>query len=150
MSNTITQLSTEAQDTFTSDVQSEIHRIIANLDQRWENKPTVSNSSYATQQNLPVGARVSYRKPSLQAIEIRSDFGFAAFVTEEQIDYDPWAGAQLRHELFVLTAGMQTAERKYEYTAHESEGNMFTEIKEIAPESVTIETAKGTQTIAIG
>ncbi len=101
-----------------------------------------------------MGKVLNTQKISSQAISLMSKkleaLKRATGVTEEQIDYDPWAGAQLRHELFVLTAGMQTAERKYEYTAHESEGNMFTEIKEIAPESVTIETAKGTQTIAIG
>lgn len=134
------QLSTEEQAAFSIAAECEMARVMAKLERLYELKPQMVGSGSQT-------GYVPYRPPRLKQRELCPEWGIAAFVTEEQIDHvasDP----QLRHELFVLTAGMKQAERKAEDHGYErAEGGAFLSIIAIEPGQVIISTKAGKSTI---
>jgi len=142
----IRTLSMDEQAAFTAQVEKEVARVMAELNRLWEFKPKMVDPH-------PMGMGVSdgyvhYRRPSIKQREFQPEIGVAAFVTEEQIDHrvsDP----QIRHELYVLTAGSEKAERKAEDHGYDREGGAFLTILEIKAERVVINTKSGKATIAL-
>ena len=139
-------LSVDEQATFTAQVEKEMARVMAELNRMWEFKPKMVNSH-------PMGMGVSdgyvpYRRPSIKQREFHPEIGVAAFVTEEQIDHrvsDP----QIRHELYVLTAGSEKAKREAEDHGYDREGGAFLTILEIGAERIVINAKSGKVTIAL-
>ena len=137
-------LSVDEQATFTAQVEKEVARVMAELNRLHECKPTMVNPHPMTMAD----GYVPYRQPSIKQREFHPEIGIAAFVTEEQIDHrvsDP----QIRHELYVLTAGSEKAERKAEDHGYGREGGAFLTILEIGAERIVINTKSGKATIAL-
>ena len=146
---TVRTLPAEEQATFTAEVEKEIARIMAELNQLWEYKPQMP-ASYPTGMAMPMGTPgyVPYRQPSIKQKEIRPEIGVAAFVIEEQIDHrgsDP----QIRYNLYVMTVGNEKAEFVAEDHGYGREGGAFLTIIEIGPERIVINTRSGKKTISL-
>ncbi len=130
-SSSIETLSAEDQAKFISLVESEISRVIAELQRLHKLKPKML-SPYATADGYTM-----YRQPSIKQREFRPAIGIAAFVTEEQIDHRG-SDAQIRYKLYVLTVNSKNAQPIAEDHGYEREGGAFLTIIEVRPESVVI------------
>ena len=132
------------QATLTAKVEKEVVRVMAELNRRWYCKPQMPPSQPGAGYNY-----VPYRMPSIKQLKIHLEFGVAAFVTEEQIDHrlsDP----QIRHELYVLTAGSERVQSMAEDHGYEErQGGAFLTILEIGAESIVINTKRGKATLVL-
>lgn len=137
-------LSVDEQATFTAQVEKEVARIMSELNRLWECKPKMVNlySMSTADSYMP------YRRPSIKQREFHPEIGVAAFVTEEQIDH--WVSdPQIRHELYVLIAGSEKAERKAEDHGYGREGGAFLTILEVGQEHIVINTKSRKATISL-
>lgn len=142
-------LSEDEQAAFTAQVEKEVARVMSELNRLWECKPKMI-ASHPAGMTMPTNTPtyVSYRRPSIKQREFHPEIGVAAFVTEEQIDHS-LSDPQIRHDLYVLTAGGEKAERKAEDNGYGREGGAFLTILEVGTERVVINTKSGKATIAL-
>jgi hypothetical protein len=140
----VRMLTVDEQTTFNTQVEKEVARIMAEHGRLWECKPQMVNQHPTSMAD----SYTSYRQPTIKQREFHPEIGIAAFVIEEQIDHrvsDP----QIRHELYVLTAGSEKAERKAEDHGYGREGGAFLTILEIDREHVVINTKNGKSAITL-
>jgi len=140
------QLSDEQQEKFKDQVEAEIEKIMARLNESWNLKPKML-ASYPAGITMPRGtpAYVPYRAPHLKEKIVRADIGIAAWVTEEQIDHRE-STPQMRYELYVMKFGKNPRvvleDHSYEY-----EGSAVIAIVSLEADKVVANTRHGKKVI---
>lgn len=130
-------LTQSEQAVFVDNVDQEIVRVMANLEDLWKHKPEMPSPGPSA------SGYTSYVSPRVKQKQVWPQIGFAAFVTEEQIDHRV-EDAQMRLELLVMFfPGGKTAKSIAEDHGYSREGGALLSIVNIDLEGITIKTKDG-------
>jgi len=132
----VRELSAEEQAAFLTKFEEEIARIMREHKSRWEQKAISQDGSN------------SFSRPVVKRKICREEYGVAAVVTEEQIDFrvsDP----QMRKNLYVLTVGTDEAKLMAQDNGYEREGGAFLTLIDVNFDNVVIRNKGGQEKIAL-
>lgn len=139
--NTFPELSEQEQAEFANTFQTEMDRVLSDLEERW----TWKNQMFTSQ------GYVSYERPAIQQSVLDAKHGIGAFVTKEQIDHREGGNRQTRFELLIMKAADDKSRQIFEDHGYEkTEGARAISIISLAPDCIQVGTHGGPKSINIG